>query len=373
MRSSGYVELRGPTWWLKRQGGRVRLGPKTELRSHAAARAAADQYLAMLAPERVVAGRTLLAVGYFEQFLRVHVPLMRPTSQLKYRTVIRQHLAPAAAGLRLVDLDTAWLRELVTGRSATLARATVASLRGIALQLLRQARRDGYAARIIDPRDVRLPKTSIEQERRNVRPDELERILAASTFPRRALWAVMGYAGLRIGEALGLTWAQVELQGQPQLRVRQAAIRARLAPLKTATSRADVPLLPELEQILAGYRETWQANAAGLLFATRRGTPLAADYVRRHWLAPLLVSLGLPRAGCHAFRHGLPARLAARGMSPDMIRRMMRHGSLAMTEGYLHSAAADLYRAARSPAQNAVEILPSRPPPRANSPIAGVP
>jgi integrase len=367
------VELRGPTWWLKRQGARIRLGTRTELRSHAAARAAADQYLAMLAPERVVAGRTLLAVSYFEQFLRVHVPLMRPTSQLKYRTVIRQHLTPAAAGRRLVELDTAWLRELVTASSTTLARATVASIRGLALQVLRQARRDGYAARIIDPRDVRLPKTSIEQERRNVRPDELGRILDASEFPRRALWAVMGYAGLRIGEALGLIWAQVELHGQPQIRVRQAAIRGRLAPLKTATSRADVPLLPELEQILASYRAAWQVNDAGLLFATRRGTPLAADYVRRYWLAPLLTELGLPKAGCHAFRHGLPARLAARGMSPDMIRRMLRHGSLAMTEGYLHSSTADLYRAARQPAQNAVGILPARPRMSADSQITGVP
>ncbi|MGE3293842.1 MAG: tyrosine-type recombinase/integrase [Geminicoccaceae bacterium] len=386
----GHVELRGPTWWLRRRvltpdpgtaeltpvQVRVPLGPKTELRSHGAARAAADQYLAMLEPERVAVGRTLLAVTYFEQFLRVHVPLMRPTSQQKYRGLIRQHLSPAAARRRLVDLDTAWLRDLVQTSSRTLARATVASIRGTALQLLRQARRDGFAARLIDPRDVRLPNNAIEPTRRHVKPDELERILQASPQPRRALWAVMGYGGLRIGEALGLTWEHVDFE-RHVLHVSQAAVRGQIAPLKTATSRADVPMIHELEEALSEYHGCAAYRGAvlprQLLFSTRKGTPYSADYVRRHWLQPLLASLGLPRAGCHAFRHGLPARLFARGVAPDMIRKTMRHGTLAMTEKYLHSDTADLLRAVRDTPQKSVRGVQARPSAISGSQFSGVP
>ena len=353
----GSLELRGPTWWLRRtvlvtdpETGQVhprrlcgRLGPRTELRTRAAARAAADEYLALLEPEQVSPGRVLLAVQYLEQFLAVHVPLMRPTSQKKYRSVIRTCLEPACGGLRLLDLDTAFLRQLIAVHSAKRARMTVASIRGILLQVLRQARRDGFAARIIDPRDVRLPKTAAERERRNIRPDELDRILAAAAFPWRALWAVMGYGGLRIGEALGLPWRHVDFERRI-LTIRQAAVAGTIAPLKTRTSRADVPILPPLESVLREYQEVWQPNAAGLLFATRRGKPYASDDVRRRQLQPLLRSLGLPRAGCHAFRHGLPGRLAAAGVSPNVIRQVMRHANLAMTEAYLHTTAVDVLR-----------------------------
>jgi integrase len=353
----GSIELQGPTWWLRRTvlitdpaTGEVqarrsceRLGSRTELRTRAAARSAADEYLALLVPERVSPGRVLLAVQYLEQFLAVHVPLMRPTSQRKYRSVIRTCLVPACAGQRLLDLDTAFLRQLIASHSAKRARMTVASIRGILLQVLRQARRDGYAARIIDPRDVRLPKTAAERERRNIRPDELDRILDASVYPWRALWAVMGYGGLRIGEALGLPWRHVDFERRI-LTIRQAAVAGTIAPLKTRTSRADVPILAPLEPILRQYRDLWQSNPAGLLFATRRGKPFASDDVRRRQLQPLLAALGLPRAGCHAFRHGLPGRLAAAGVSPNVIRQVMRHANLAMTEAYLHTTAVDVLR-----------------------------
>lgn len=356
----GYIEQRGSTWFLRRRVAmpdpatgeisvrplRIPLGQKSELRTRAQARVAADEYLAMLQPELLAPGRPLLAVQYLERFLAVHVPLMRPTSRLKYRTVIRTYLVPELAGDRLVDVDTACLRQVVASLSARLARSTVASVRGILLQILRQAKRDGFAARIIDPRDVRLPKTELERERRNIRTDELEQILAASEFPRRALWAVMGYAGLRIGEALGLTVADVDLQAR-LLHVRRAAIAGELAPLKTKTSRAAVPMIPQLENLLREYMSTgvYTGEVSQLLFSTRRGTPLAADYVRRHWLQPLLNSLCLPKAGCHAFRHGLPQRLAAAGVSPNVIRQVMRHANLAMTEAYLHTTAADVRRA----------------------------
>lgn len=389
----GSIELRGPTWWLKRwilttdpvsgevtrKRTRERLGAKKELRTHRAARAAADEYLALLAPESVVPGRPLLAVQYFEQFLKIHVVLMRPSSRLKYRTVIRIYLIPECQHLRLIEIDSAAMRRMIAKLSERLARATVASVRGILLQVLRQARRDGFAARIIDPRDVRLPKTAIEQDRRNIRPDELDRIIEASDYPWKALWAVMGYAGLRVGEALGLAWRHVDYEHR-FLAIRQAAVRGELAPLKTKTSRADVPILPQLEEILHAYQRRWQPNDAGLLFATRKGSPYASDDVRRRRLQPLLNALTLPKAGCHAFRHGLPQRLAMAGVSPNVIRQVMRHGTLAMTEQYLHTTWDDVLRsldaaglrAPTSAEQNSVAAPQTEPPSTAPSQISRV-
>lgn len=358
----GYVELRGPTWFLKRhvvavdgetgelvrRRVRTKLGPKTELRTRAAARAAADRWLASTRPDVLMPGRQVLAVDYLEHFLATHVPPMRKTSQLKYRSVIRTHLEHELAHLKLGDIDTAATRELIvslsTRREDPLARATIATIRAILLQVLRQAIRDGYGACKIDPRDVKLPAAGVEREPAYFDAAAIERILAAAELPWRALYALMAFAGLRIGEALGITWGQVELEAR-LLKVRQAATNGELAPLKTKTSRGDVPIVDELATILAAFRErTPDTGPADLLFRTRRGRPYAADDVRRRQLQPLLTTLGLPRVGCHAFRHGLPRRLSAAGVTPAMIQRIMRHSTLAMTERYLHTHNADTVR-----------------------------
>ncbi len=355
MRAKGSLELRGPTWWLtlqdhqadpdtgeiRRRRRRMRIGPKSELRSRVAARAAADAYFALLRPEELAPGPQLKATAYFEHFLATHVPLYRASSRRKYRNVIRRHLVPAFARRRLDQIDVAAIQALIAELAPRLARWTVKSVRGILLQILRQAIRDGYGACKIDSKDVRLPKAAtVKPEPRAIGDDELAQILEASTWPYRALWAVMGLAGLRIGEALGLTWQDVYLERQA-LRIRQNCVAGMLQAPKTARSQTDVPIIRPLHAILVAYREAWRPNDAGLLFAGRRGAPLASDYVRRCQLAPLLARLGLRPAGCHAFRHGLPARLSAAGLSPDAIQRLMRHATLAMTEHYLHLSAAE--------------------------------
>ena len=373
----GHVELKGPTWWLRRtveivdpatgevrvQRRRERIGPRTELRTRAAARAAADAWIEAQRPDVVMPGRQLLAIAWLEQFKRTHLRLMRPTSQAVYRGLLDKHLAPAAAGLRLRDLDSAWLKVLLAAKvRAGLAHATVQNIRGAALHLLRCALRAGYGAVRIDPREVRLPRqVNARHDRRYITAAELDRILEASPWPWRAVWALMGYGGLRIGEALGLEWEHIDFERR-FISIRQSAVRGRLGAPKTETSRADVPILPELDRQLRDYqvtligRELMVQRVArvlgdpatverptGLLFRTRKGTAYFADDVRRRVLQPLLRSLGLAHAGHHAFRHGVPRMLAERGISGAVIQQVMRHGTLAQTEQYLHVEASDLW------------------------------
>ncbi len=353
----GTVELRGPTWWLRRPGRdangkrlrRVRLGPKTELRTEKQARAAADEWLERSRVDVVKPGRQILAVAYLVHFRKTHMPLMRWTSQAQYRSILATHIEPRAAGRRLRDLDTPWLHALIAEVAAKYERKTVMNIRGVALHVLRQAIRDGYGACRIDPREVRVPRQSaVRRQRRFITGDELDRILDASPWPWRLVWALMGYGGLRVGEALGVAWEHIDLD-HDVISVQQNAVRGRLGAPKTETSQADVPILPALRDELAGY-QAWRIDhgenlqmPTGLLFTTRNGTPFSADDVRRRVLHPLLQRLGIPKAGHHAFRHGVPRMLAALGISGPVIQQVMRHGTLAQTEEYLHVRASDMW------------------------------
>lgn len=349
----GRVEQRGRSWWnryraeyvdlatsvITKRQARLRLG---RFRSAIEAAAALDRYLALQGAEALQPGMAVSAREYFATFDRLRIALMRSGSRRAYRGIIRKHLEPAIGHKPLSAIDATAVQELVgTLHARGLAPATIGTIVGRLREILMDAKARGYAAYTIGRKAIKLPSEArADREQRHIEPHELARILEASAGARRALWALLGFAGLRIGEALGLGWQHVD-SGAGVLRIRQAASNGEIAPTKTRTSKGDVPILPELEAILADYRAQ-TPHATGLLFQTRSGRPMRADDVRRRWLAPLIQQLGLKPTGCHGFRHGLPGRLDALGLSPGAIQRFMRHSSLAMTERYLHRSTSDL-------------------------------
>lgn len=356
----GSVERVGPTWWnryreerveaasgeVRRVQARMRLGSSRELRTARAAAERLDAYLALLVAETLSPGTEVTVADYAARFGSVHVALMRPNSARAYLGALKRHILPTIGARRLDEIDAAAVQDLVAQLAPRLARSSVRFVRGVVLQLVRQAIADGFAAHRITAATVKLPKSvQVERERRHMTEAELEALLADERSPlaHRTLWAVLGYAGLRGGEALGLGWSHIDLERRV-LRVRQACVDGRLAPPKTAGSVADVPLLPELERWLTAWRGAWTPNALGLVFASRRGRPLRADDVRRRWLRPALDRAGLPAAGLHAFRHGVPGRLNAMGLSPASIRLFMRHARLEETQRYLHHASEAAWR-----------------------------
>jgi integrase len=365
----GTLEHRGTRWFLRIRDVkvdpatgaitwkrcRIELGTDVELRSEAAARRDADAWIARRYPERQRAGRQILFAAAAERFLEEHVVLMRRSSRQQYSSVLRAHLVPYFASHWLHAIDTAAVRTFIAKVAIQdLSRNTVANIRRTLLHLLREARAAGLDVGLIESSAIRPPKDDRPpRERRYLDAQELDAILAASAPPWRGLWAVLGLLGLRISEALGLTWEAIDLQGRdPVVHVRQSAARGVLLPLKTAVSKATLPLPAPLVAILEEHRAAWTSNAAGLLFATRIGGPLNADSVRRRRWHPLLKRLAIPPAGLHAPRHGLPRRLFEAGASPEVVRRMMRHADLKTTQLYSHAEARDLRAAIDAAVRN---------------------
>jgi len=81
----------------------------------------------------------------------------------------------------------------------------------------------------------------------------------------------------------------------------QASVAALLMPLDLAR---------RLQTFLASKH--YRQNSQRLLFANRRGRPFSANKLREKKLRPLLVSLGIPLGGFHAFRHGVATTLTQR-------------------------------------------------------------
>jgi len=166
--------------------------------------------------------------------------------------------------------------------------------------------------------------------------DQATRIIEASNEPYKTLFAVAWSTGLRAGELLALTVADLDFQ-RKTIRVNKSSDdnTREIRQPKTKNSSALLPMPSALETALRGYLDLhWKPNASGLLFPNRKGTkPRWRDNVVKYGLKPVLKKLGLPThdVGLHAFRHGLATELADAAVPLPVLQQQMRHADVRTT------------------------------------------
>jgi integrase/recombinase XerC len=152
-------------------------------------------------------------------------------------------------------------------------------------------------------------------------------------------------AGLRIGEALGLTLGAVDgllKDGRDVLSITGKGNKTRL-----------VPLLPQALEALRRYREACPFLAAmgpgDLFFLGARGGPLDPAIVQKR-VRDIRHGLGLPDSVTpHALRHSFATHLLGAGGDLRTIQELLGHASLSTTQRYTDVDAERLsavYRAA---------------------------
>ena len=153
-----------------------------------------------------------------------------------------------------------------------------------------------------------------------------------------ALLLLLYGAGLRIGEALGLTGAVLPLE--PVLRVTGKRGKTRV-----------VPILPAIRDAVTAYVALcpYDLDLAGPLFRGARGGALDGGVVRAS-MRSARRALGLPeRTTPHALRHSFATHLLAGGADLRSLQELLGHASLASTQIYTAVDAAqllDIYRTA---------------------------
>jgi len=161
------------------------------------------------------AGRTAVAgkttVGeWLDEWLRIILRTRAPQTYESYESLMRVHCGPIRkihlSKLTVNDIDDL-LEQVATtsspSRASTLHRALRSCLNVAVKRSLLQANPSKYAA---------VPQTE-EPEIEPFTIDEVRRVLAAASKVRNAArWSVALALGLRQGEALGLKWADLNLQ-----------------------------------------------------------------------------------------------------------------------------------------------------------------
>ena len=243
---------------------------------------------------------------------------VRPRTIEIYSWALRQHLIPYFGRRRLDQIDVDDIAAFIAHlHNKNLKGWTITSaLRPLSI-ILAQAARKG-----------RIPLNPFTQLERGERPnhdderpkriltlDEMQALIRhADGDLYQCLFELILTSGVRIGEALGLTVADLDpAHGLIRVEYQLARDGGRI-PLKTNESRRAIDIPPALvERLLRLVRERGdEANASAFLFASRSGAGLERKVVRAALdRAVKAANLPTPKPTLHDLRHSHASMLIA--------------------------------------------------------------
>lgn len=282
--------------------------------------------------------------AFLEQWLETVRNRVRPKTYRSYEQVVRVHLVPVLGTIPLVKLQPHHVHHLVSSRlDRGLSPRTADYCRVVLRAALNDALKWGLLAR-----NVASLTDPPRQERRRFQiwdVEEARRFLEAVRGDRlEALYAVALALGLRQGEALGLTWANVDLEhgllrvthqlqwldGIPQLVEPKSASAVRVLRLPALLVEAlrRHRIRQREERLAAG--PAWRGNAWDLVFTTQIGTPLDPKNVR-HWFRRACLRAGVRPIRFHDLRHTCATLLLAQDIPPRIVQELLGHSQVTLT------------------------------------------
>jgi integrase len=212
-------------------------------------------------------------------------------------------------------------------------------LSGLLTYGVRQVVVEHNVTRDLDRED--RPGVKRKSEPRYLSADELERLLARMGKTFRPIAATCAYAGLRLSEALGLRWRDIDLKTRTLTVSAQLGPDGFRAPLETPTSAATVPVLPRLADELRAHRSRVAGRGLlcvqpdALVFTTSRGPPHGRrNVLRAVYAAGEAAGLngdGREPVDVHDLRHSFVAVALAAGLTLPEAAALARHANPRVT------------------------------------------
>ena len=313
-----------------------------------------------------VAPKKLTLNGYVETWVPILRTQVRPSTAASYERALRLRVLPTLGSrqlqsIRPADLTALYAILLTSGRvdhmpGSGLSPRSVQYTATIVGRLFRSAVRGGLLA-VSPAGGAEVPKASAlsassPSTMRTWTRSEMAAFLAASRDHRQyPAWLFLATTGARRGEALGLGWSQVDLEGGSAAVVNGRVLidiadgRPVWSSPKTASSRPHIQLDTTTLSVLRALRltqlqERLRLGAAyhdhDLVFCWPNGQPYAPDPFARAFIVNSR-RLGLPRIRLHDLRHTFATLALEDGVDTKYVADRLGHSSTVITSNiYQH-------------------------------------
>ncbi len=358
----GYVYARGRKLWIGFKGADGK--PKQKATPYAVGQEDLAREVLRQVEDAIAARREYAPEGGALTLERFAGPWLEARRARGVATVdddetrLRRHVFPVLGAMELEEIRPRHVRALVASLTTATAhqqptkdgetkgppRTLAPRTRSNVLATLRALFADAVADEVLRSSPVVIKReevpTRIDADPR-WRPtavfdvEELQRLVRTDRLPddRRVMYALMGLAGLRFGEAAALRWRDLQA-GDPLARLWVAgsySTKAKAEKLtKTEVPRA-VPVIPELDVMLEQWRAVgWvelrgrKPEADDLVCPSRRGVCRSVNHGRKK-LAQDLERLGLRDRRQHDLRRTFVS-LARAGGADEGLLKWITHG-----------------------------------------------
>jgi integrase len=287
--------------------------------------------------------------GYLREWLENDVrPTVAPRTYENYELNVRR-VDNLIGSIRLNALKpdhikTAYRDLLEKGLSPRSVQQVHRTLRAA----LRQAVKSEYLYR--DPTGGVTPPRAKQREDAVLTPEQIRALLSVTAdHYLHPLWIVLATTGIRLGEALGLQWRDIDFE-QGMLAVRRQAQRQKgrgmvLSELKTAASRRSLPLAGGTIEALRVEQRSQRERSGALgipwddknqVFSNFSSGLFDAGSVNKSFHRAL-EQAGLPQCRVHDLRHMFTSFIQSRGRTEREAQEVLGHASSSTTRNvYTH-------------------------------------
>jgi integrase len=291
------------------------------------------------------AGRVTVADYAQQRWLPAQLHL-RPNSAGTYASHVSTHIVPLLGARQLGSVRRTDAKAFVAATAATLAPSTVATVYAVLRSLMQAAVDDGLIP--ANPCS-RVPLPRVDKTVVHPLPAAAVAALAAAITARYevTVWLAAG-AGLREGEALGLTVPRVDFLRRRILVLEQMQNKV-LSPLKTPASRRVVPADDLVLGAVSAHLQRREPGPGQLIVTNRIGGPVQRNSFGHCWHEAVAAAGLPPGTRYHDLRHFYASTLIAAGLHPKTIQARLGHATIAETMdtyGHLFPEADDAGRGA---------------------------
>ena len=302
--------------------------------------------------------RGMLTIGsnttlqeYLENWLEnVHKPLIRLSTYLNYRKLLKNYLVPGLGKVKLQKLTPQQVQVFYSQKmSEGLAPKTVNNIHGVLHKALDNAVKWNILSRNVCDA-VTPPRIPRKEKKVLTKPQAHTLLEEVRTHRLEALLTLAITTGMREGELLALHWQDIYFE-DCSLQVKRAVGYLKgygyiESEPKTAKSRRMIKLPVFVVDILIRHKaqQEEQRREVGsawiekdLVFTNAQGYYFSSSTLRKVFRR-FLVSIDLPHMRFHDLRHSAATILLAMKVHPKVVQEILGHSQIAMTlDVYSHA------------------------------------
>jgi integrase len=267
------------------------------------------------------------------------------STQRTFRTSLKIWILPRWEERRLSDVKTVdvegWLRGIA------LANATKAKIRNVMHLIFAHACRYEW----LRTNPISLVRQSAKRKKTPdvLEAEEVKKLLAELQNPARALVFLTAATGLRVSEAMGLKWSDVDF-GNGIINLGRAVVHQHVGEMKTEASDKPVPMDGALAVALLDWsKQALYRQPQDWVFASPKmkgKQPYWPETPLKCFVKPAAKRLGITkRIGWHTFRRTLSTLLSS-GEGMKTTQELMRHANAGITMNLYAQALTPTKRAA---------------------------